>query len=112
MIISFLMFAGKQNITNWLQKANMTELSNNECQRIYDPIAQVEVIESQLCASSPIHADSCMGDSGGSLQYRINDTFYVTGVVSFGVGCSSSLPGVHARVSSYIEWIENIVWPQ
>ena len=83
----------------------MTEVSNDECQRKYDSISQVEVIESQLCASSPLQADSCSGDSGGPLQYRLNDTFYITGVVSFGLGCSSSLPGIYARVSSYIGWI-------
>lgn len=88
----------------------MTEVSRDECQRKYDAIAQIEVIESQLCASSPINADACQGDSGGPLQYRINDTFYITGVVSFGISCSTSLPGIYTRVSSYIDWIENIVW--
>lgn len=52
---------GQQNITNWLQKANLTELSNDNCQEKFSSIDQIEIIESQLCASSPLNADSCQG---------------------------------------------------
>lgn len=52
---------GTQNITNWLQKANLTELSNDYCQQKYNSTGLVKIIESQLCASSPLGADSCKG---------------------------------------------------
>lgn len=55
------------------------------------------------------------GDSGGPLQiYHSNDDiecmYDIVGITSFGKACSGS-PGVYTRVSKYIEWIENIVWP-
>lgn len=38
----------------------------------------------------------------------------IIGVTSFGSGCglSKSHPGVYTRVSYYIKWIEDIVWPE
>lgn len=33
-------------------------------------------------------------------------------VVSFGGPCGIGLPGVYARVSTYVPWIESIVWPR
>lgn len=37
----------------------------------------------------------------------------VIGVTSFGKGCALAvdIPGVYTRVSYYVKWIEDIVWP-
>ncbi|ESO99089.1 hypothetical protein LOTGIDRAFT_147055 [Lottia gigantea] len=46
--------------------------------------------------------DTCQGDSGGPLVYK----YTLMGVTSFGNGCAKpNAPGVYARVSSFIEWI-------
>lgn len=38
--------------------------------------------------------------------------FYIVGVTSFGKPCGYvHRPSVYVRVSSYIPWIESIVWP-
>lgn len=34
---------------------------------------------------------------------------FIVGVTSFGQGCGDGVPGVYVRVSSYIDWIEEIV---
>lgn len=56
------------------------------------------------------------GDSGGPIQIASKKNqciFYVVGVTSFGKYCASkNTPGVYTRVSTYISWIESIVWPQ
>ncbi|XP_077293962.1 serine protease snk-like isoform X2 [Arctopsyche grandis] len=65
--------------------------------------------------------DTCQGDSGGPLQIYHDDvdckkTFplhVVLGVTSFGRFCGfKNSPGVYTRVSEYIEWIEESVWPE
>lgn len=75
--------------------------------------------ENQFCAGKlEGGVDSCQGDSGGPLQKMLQNSpkpyhmYYVVGVTSFGVGCGrKDLPGVFTRVSSFIKWIEDTVWP-
>jgi secreted trypsin-like serine protease len=43
----------------------------------------------------------------------VNSTSYyeIIGVTSFGKFCATGTPGVYTRISSYLQWLENIVWP-
>ncbi|CAH0712954.1 unnamed protein product, partial [Brenthis ino] len=73
----------------------------------------------QLCGGKKSGGvDSCQGDSGGPLQVKIalpeigeGTMHFIIGVTSFGTGCGlPNQPGVYTRVSSFIDWIESIVW--
>ncbi|XP_035891473.1 serine protease snake-like [Anopheles stephensi] len=58
--------------------------------------------------------DTCTGDSGGPLQISSSDEAcfaQIVGITSFGIGCGSATPGIYTRVSEYVDWIEEIVWP-
>lgn len=59
--------------------------------------------------------DTCQGDSGGPLQISHPKNmclFQLLGITSFGQGCGVvNTPGVYTRVSHYLNWIEDIVWP-
>lgn len=76
------------------------------------------IVPSMVCAGSPKdnwRQDTCQGDSGGPLQVHLpsSSIFKVVGITSFGAGCGLiESPGVYTRVSHFIQWIENIVWPQ
>ncbi|CAG0895637.1 unnamed protein product [Darwinula stevensoni] len=65
-----------------------------------------------LCAGKE-GKDSCQGDSGGPMTIpRTPDSclYTVLGIVSKGFGCGTELPGFYTKVSSYLDWIEGIVW--
>lgn len=59
------------------------------------------------------NSDACQGDSGGPifLNDNVSGVSTIVGIVSFGVSCGSELPGVYTRIASFMDWIENIVWP-
>ncbi|KAM9835984.1 uncharacterized protein ACBR49_019658 [Aulostomus maculatus] len=60
-----------------------------------------------FCAGyDKIAKDSCQGDSGGPHVTRYRDTYFVTGIVSWGEGCArQGKYGVYTQVSKYIRWI-------
>ncbi|KAJ8407216.1 hypothetical protein AAFF_G00288920 [Aldrovandia affinis] len=50
--------------------------------------------------------DSCQGDSGGPHTNRYHDTWFLTGIVSWGEECAKEGKyGVYTRVSHYYRWI-------
>jgi len=89
-------------------EAGVEYIDNSACNEMY----QNEIITSRmLCAGSP-GKDACQGDSGGPLVLKGESaqTDIVVGVVSWGYGCADSYhPGVYARISEEIEWIQGVV---
>lgn len=55
------------------------------------------------------------GDSGSPLQKVLMKPYCmysIVGVTSFGKFCAfKSMPAMYTKVSFYLDWIENIVWP-
>ncbi|XP_020281820.1 serine protease snake-like isoform X2 [Pseudomyrmex gracilis] len=112
-------YAGEQ--TDRLQKAQLNLIDNLVCAIRHNSSTEVPygVTPSMICAGDPHGGwtkDSCQGDSGGPLQVihpKNQCLFQVIGITSFGQGCAiTDIPGVYTRVSHYLTWIENIVWPQ
>lgn len=48
---------------------------------------------------------------GGPLNLEVDTIQHVVGVISLGLACGFNAPGVYTKVSSYLDWIEGIVWP-
>ncbi|XP_041563663.1 serine protease persephone isoform X1 [Drosophila elegans] len=97
-----------------LLKVPLKSVSNEECQVHYqvDQLAQ-GVLGTQMCAGDITgERDTCQGDSGGPLLMQDGPLGYIVGITSLGQGCASGPPSVYTRVSSFIDWIEGIVWPQ
>lgn len=71
---------------------------------LYDPI-------NQICAGLPQGGvDACQGDSGGALVIALPTGPAIAGVVSTGKECAQvNFPGLYARVTTYLPWIQSSV---
>ncbi|KAK3919109.1 Serine protease snake [Frankliniella fusca] len=115
-----------EELSDRLLKVNLPVISLDHCRRVINSAMDGKltrgIIDSQLCAgggpasSTASNRDTCPGDSGGPLQLPTNNDPYcqyrVVGLVSFGPLCGIGLPGIYTRVSSYVPWIERVVWPE
>ncbi|CAH2257120.1 jg11956 [Pararge aegeria aegeria] len=68
-----------------------------------------------ICAGGRQGKDSCRGDSGGPLMREVRENYksnwFLYGVTSFGnKKCGlAGVPGAYTRVSSYMDWIRQVV---
>jgi len=61
---------------------------------------------SEICAGAEVGKDACTGDGGSPLVCQAKSgRWTVMGLVTWGVGCASDVPGVYARVSHFRNWI-------
>ena len=90
--------------------------------------AQVPLVDQLVCElSNPNHKvtgnmicagyaeggiDSCQGDSGGPLVCkRDDDTWFLWGVVSWGVGCGrANTYGFYAKTKVLRRWVDSVVF--
>ncbi|KAL0809013.1 hypothetical protein ABMA28_012661, partial [Loxostege sticticalis] len=102
-----------------LHKVSLSLLNNNYCDQLL--VSSRNRLwrgfqDSQMCAGELRGGkDTCQGDSGSPLQVVSKENqciFNIVGITSFGVKCAKTgQPAVYTRVSSYLNWIESVVWP-
>uniref|UniRef100_A0A3P8W5W3 coagulation factor Xa n=1 Tax=Cynoglossus semilaevis TaxID=244447 RepID=A0A3P8W5W3_CYNSE len=70
---------------------------------------QFRISQRMFCAGyHTAPKDACQGDSGGPHVTLYRDTYFVTGIVSWGEGCArKGKYGVYTQVSKYIHWIKD-----
>merc|ERR1711971_1253011 len=62
--------------------------------------------QSEICAGGQVGKDACTGDGGSPLVCQgQSGRWTVVGLVTWGVGCASDVPGVYARMSHFAQWI-------
>uniref|UniRef100_A0A182JJV3 Uncharacterized protein n=1 Tax=Anopheles atroparvus TaxID=41427 RepID=A0A182JJV3_ANOAO len=107
-----------------LQRVRIPLVSNVQCNQLLYRNRRLRngILPTQLCAGDPLGGkDTCEGDSGGPLQLMAPreqgepDTglcrYQLVGVTSNGGICGTvNRPGIYTRVSSYVDWIEGVVW--
>uniref|UniRef100_G1NWY6 chymotrypsin n=2 Tax=Myotis lucifugus TaxID=59463 RepID=G1NWY6_MYOLU len=93
------------NTPDKLQQAALPLLSNASCKKFWGN----KITDLMVCAGAS-GVSSCMGDSGGPLVCQKDGAWTLVGIVSWGSGtCSTSSPGVYARVTELMPWVRQIL---
>ncbi|KAJ4929806.1 hypothetical protein JOQ06_018827 [Pogonophryne albipinna] len=89
-----------------LQKLEVPHVDRTLCKQSSRDHATV-ITRYMFCAGySREMKDSCQGDSGGPHFTKYEDTWFLTGIVSWGENCAADGKyGVYTRVSRYYAWI-------
>ncbi|KAL1397388.1 hypothetical protein pipiens_009798 [Culex pipiens pipiens] len=99
-----------------LMKVQLDVLDKAECNGFTTSRKfKMGLIEGQLCVGSHSGGkDTCQGDSGGPLETVTEEKgcmFHIVGITSVGSACGyGKSPAIYTRVSSYVDWIEKVVW--
>lgn len=96
------------NASPILLEVDVDSMTNQECKGAY---GQSAITDAMICAArttNGVSSDSCQGDSGGPIIKT--STGEQVGVVSWGAGCANpNYPGVYARVSDKLAWINEYI---
>jgi len=97
-------FSGSSSVPTTPYEVDVSTITNTACttNTLY---SSGEITSNMICAREA-GKDACQGDSGGPLMTKESNFFSLVGVVSWGIGCAqSNAPGVYARVTSQLGWI-------
>ncbi|XP_073677061.1 coagulation factor IXa [Garra rufa] len=100
-----LRFQGRSAVT--LQKVELPYVDRSVCiESSSDTITYL-----MFCAGySDSPKDACQGDSGGPHAMRYRDTWFLTGIVSWGEECAKKGKyGVYTQVGNYYRWIQHVM---
>lgn len=86
-----------------LQKLEVPYIERTTCKQS----SRERITRHMFCAGyANDKKDSCQGDSGGPHATRFKDTWFLTGIVSWGEECArDGKYGVYTRVSKFYAWI-------
>ncbi|CAB1325379.1 unnamed protein product [Coregonus sp. 'balchen'] len=90
-----------------LQKVEVPFTERTQCKES----SSARITKYMFCAGyAHVAKDSCQGDSGGPHTNRYHDTWFLTGIVSWGEECAKDGKyGVYTRLSHYYRWIRQVM---
>ena len=112
--IFFLSYSGLAtrnipNITEECQFVRVPAITNVVCDQEYEKYGYIDYInESMICSDSSDEKGHCTGDEGGPYICNITNKAVLVGVISWSNGCADpKFPGVYARVTHVLDWIND-----
>ncbi|XP_010223633.1 PREDICTED: coagulation factor X-like [Tinamus guttatus] len=67
-----------------------------------------EITDNMFCAGYETEQkDACQGDSGGPHVTKYKETYFITGIVSWGEGCArKGKYGIYTKLSRFLRWVK------
>ncbi len=95
------------SIPEVLREVDVKFQPDGQCDTTYESLKLPSGYWQQGLCAGVAGKDACSGDSGGPLLLLENNEWYLTGIVSWGVGCGEDENfGVYSEVAYYLSWIE------
>jgi len=99
-----------------LKEVEIRTMDHNDCQdslRSTRLGSRFQLHDSFLCAGGEPGKDTCQGDGGSPLMCssfhgETGYSYFQAGIVSWGIGCGGSTPGVYASVDKAVCWIDMV----
>lgn len=93
--------------SRYLRKVELPVVDQKKCILSTDQV----ITDNMFCAGyDEAPMDACSGDSGGPFVSKHQDTWYLTGVVSWGEMCAAKGKyGVYTKLHNYLSWIKDTV---
>ncbi|KAK4883235.1 hypothetical protein RN001_006554 [Aquatica leii] len=96
-------FDVKPMYSKYLQRIDLKTIDTDACKKSYTSNSTFPVTDTNICTMIRVGHGTCHGDTGGPLISYGQQI----GIVSWEYTCNQNLPGVHTRVSPYLEWIKS-----
>ncbi|CAG9574872.1 unnamed protein product [Danaus chrysippus] len=99
-----------------LKKVEVPLVDSSLCEHQYKNTklgSQFRLHKTLTCAGGIEGVDTCKGDGGSPLVCQIPNTqrFQVVGLVAYGLGCGTTLPGVYVKIPELFDWVgEQLTW--
>ncbi|XP_069745601.1 coagulation factor VII-like isoform X3 [Narcine bancroftii] len=97
-------------VANTLQVLQVPVVWTSVCRET----TKFNITDNMFCAGyEKAQKDTCKGDSGGPYATKFKDTWFLTGIVSWGEGCArEGKYGIYTKVYKYFNWIRQFLNPQ
>lgn len=96
-------------LPRFMQEVRLPIIDHDTCKRS----TTYKVTDNMFCAGykQDIVGDACQGDSGGPFVVQQNESWYLIGIVSWGVGCGRrDHYGYYTKVTNYHSWIKEKIF--
>uniref|UniRef100_A0A672GH65 Coagulation factor VII, like n=1 Tax=Salarias fasciatus TaxID=181472 RepID=A0A672GH65_SALFA len=94
--------------SRFLRRVSVPVVSHSDCTSSTEQVTPV-ITDNMFCAGFLDGTkDSCSGDSGGPFVVNYRETWFLTGVVSWGEKCAAKGKyGVYTRLGNFLTWIRD-----
>merc|ERR1711997_139353 len=83
--------------------------TQDKCNAMFSKVTDKFNRKAMICAGGK-DRDACQGDSGGPLACKLNGERYLSGLVSWGIGCATEgVPGSYTNIAHYYDWITKTI---